>query len=134
MANVITDQKVKEYLLSGTRKITKVIPCNDYILSLEFDNGEIKTFDMSDKLFGVLEILKDKDKFKEVFIDEHGNIAWDRDKTVESKSVWNNRIDICKDSLFMASTPVLEEASSGRSPGVRPQHNANCQLDRDTMQ
>jgi len=104
LANVITDQKVKEYFLSGTRKITKVIPCNDYILTLEFDNGEIKTFDMSDKLFGVFEILKDKDKFNEVFIDEHGNIAWDKDKTVESKAVWNNRIDICKDSLFMAST------------------------------
>jgi len=58
---------------------------------------------MSGKLFGVFEILKDK----EVFIDEHSNIAWDKDKAVDSKVVWNNRIDICKDSLFMASTPLL---------------------------
>lgn len=116
MGNVITDQKVKEYFLNGTRKITKVIPCDGYVLTLEFDNGEIKAFDMSDKLFGVFEILKDKDKFKEAFIDEHGNIAWDKDKTVESKTVWNNRIDICKDSLFMASTPVLEKASSVHFP------------------
>jgi hypothetical protein len=117
LANVITDQKVKEYLLSGTRKITKVIPSSDYILTLEFDNGEIRTFDMSDKLFGVFEILKDKAKFKEAFVDEHGNIAWDKDKAVDSKIVWNNRMDICKDSLYLASTPVIEEASSCRSPG-----------------
>lgn len=106
---MLTDQKVNEYFLSGTRKITKVIPCNGYILTLEFDNGEIKTFDMSDKLFGVFEILKDVKKFMEVFIDEHGNIAWDKDNTVESNVVWNNRIDICKDSLFLASTPVSVE-------------------------
>jgi len=30
-----------------------------------------------------------------VFIDEHGNIAWDRDNTIDSKINWNNRIDIC---------------------------------------
>lgn len=71
---------------------------------------------MSDKLFGVFEILKDIDNFKEVFIDEHGNIAWNKDKPVDSKAVWNNRIDICKDSLFMASTPVLERASSAHFP------------------
>jgi len=112
LTNVITDQKVKEYLLSGTRKITKVIPCNGYILTIEFDSGEVKTFDMSDKLFGVFEILKDKDKFREVFIDEHGNIAWEKDRAVDSKTVWNNRIDICKDSLFIASTPVNEGAPS----------------------
>lgn len=115
MANVIMDHNVKEYFLSGTRKITKVIPCNGYVLTLEFDNGELKTFDMSDKLYGVFEILKDKEKFREVFIDEHGNIAWDKDKTVDSNAVWNNRIDICKDSLFMASTPVIEEAPSSQT-------------------
>jgi len=107
LVNVITDQKVKEYLVSEKRKITKVIPENGYILRLEFDNGEIKTYDMTDKLFGVFEVLKAVEKFKEAFIDEHGNIAWDKDKAVDSRAVWNNRIDICKDSLYLASTPVV---------------------------
>ena len=52
------DQKVKEYFLSGTRKITKVIPCNGYVLTLEFDNGELKTFDMSENSMEFLKYLK----------------------------------------------------------------------------
>ena len=57
-------------------------------------------------LFGVFEILKDKDKFKEVFIDEFGNIAWERDKNVDSNKVWNNKIEVCKDSVYMNSKPL----------------------------
>ena len=52
------DHNVKEYFLSGTRKITKVIPCNGYVLTLEFDNGELKTFDMSENSMEFLKYLK----------------------------------------------------------------------------
>ncbi|MBC2579417.1 DUF2442 domain-containing protein [Clostridium sp. DJ247] len=61
---------------------------------------------MKDKLFGVFEILKDLNKFKEVFIDESGNVAWDRDTNIDSNVVWNNRIDICKNSIYLNSKPV----------------------------
>jgi hypothetical protein len=107
LANVIPDQTVKQYFSTGTRKIVKVRPGSGYILTMVFDNGEIKVFDMSDHLFGVFEILKDDDRFREVFIDEHGNLAWEKDKTIDSKVVWNNRIDVCKDFLYMASTPSV---------------------------
>ena len=52
-------------------KIINVVPNDDYTLLLEFSNGEVRTYDMKDSLFGVFEILKDVNKFKEVFIDEY---------------------------------------------------------------
>jgi predicted ribosome-associated RNA-binding protein Tma20 len=96
-------QQVKEYFEKGSKKIVKVIPREDYSLIIYFDNNEIKIYDMSESLYGVFEVLKNKDKFKEVFIDEYGNIAWDIDNNIDSNVYWNNRIDICKDSIYMDS-------------------------------
>jgi len=42
---------------------------------------------------------------KEV-IDEYGNIAWDIDKTLDSSVHWNNRIDLCKDSVYLNTKPL----------------------------
>ena len=99
--------KVKEYFESGRKRIVKVIPNDDYSLTVYFDNDEVRIYSMSENLFGVFEILKDKEKFKEVFIDEYGNIAWDIDKNIDSSIHWNNRIDLCKDSVYMES--ILQE-------------------------
>ena len=98
--------KVKEYFESGRRKIVRVTPNDDYSLTVCFDNDEVKIYNMSENLFGVFEVLKDKEKFKEVFIDEHGNIAWDIDKNIDSNIYWNNRIDICRDSVYLESIPA----------------------------
>ncbi len=95
--------EVENYFNNGTREIIKVIPNDDYSLNIHFDNGEIKVYDMSENLFGVFEILKDKEKFNEVFIDEYGNIAWEIDKNVDSNIHWNNRIDLCKDAVYINS-------------------------------
>ena len=51
-------------------------------------------------------LSKNKNKFNEVFIDEFGNIAWERDKNIDSNKEWNNKIDICKDSVYMDSKPM----------------------------
>ncbi len=106
MADIKMPEKVTEYLKSGVKKIVKVIPGEDYSLKVFFDNGEIRMYDMKDMLFGVFEILKDEKKFREVFIDGSGNIAWDKDKNVDSNIEWNNRIDLCKDSVYMDSVPA----------------------------
>jgi len=99
-------KKVKKYFEKGKRTITKAIPNEDYTLTVTFDNEETRVYDMSKNLFGVFEILKDKDKFKEAFIDEFGNIAWERDKNLDSNKVWNNKIEVCKDSVYMNSKPL----------------------------
>ena len=65
-------------------KIINVVPNDEDTLLLKFTNGEVRIYDMKDNLFGVFEILKDINKFREVFIDEYVNIAWDRDKNIDS--------------------------------------------------
>ena len=50
--------------------------------------------------------MKDKKRFQSVFIDEFGNVAWDIEDAVDSNEHWENRIDICKDALYMNSIPV----------------------------
>lgn len=106
MKNVEMPQYVKEYFVLGPKKIKKVIANEDYTLTVYFDNDEVRIYDMNGMLHGVFEVLKDKTKFKEVFIDEFGNIAWDIDKRVDSSVHWNNRIDLCTDSVYLESSPV----------------------------
>lgn len=90
--------------------IVSVIPNNDYTLMLKFNNGEVKIYEMKDSLFGVFEILKDISKFKQVFIDEHGNVAWNIDNNIDSNIYWNNRIDICKDAIYLDSKLVSSQS------------------------
>ncbi len=54
--------EVKEYFEDGPKKIIKVIPRDDYSLIIYFENNEVRVYDMSDDLYGVFEILKDKNK------------------------------------------------------------------------
>jgi hypothetical protein len=98
-------QDIKDYL-QNPRKIISIIPNDNFTLTIKFDNDEIRIYDMNDKLFGVFEILKDLNKFKEVFIDESGNVAWNKDTSIDSNICWNNRIDICKDSIYLDSKPT----------------------------
>jgi len=56
---------------------------------------------MEDSLTGVLSVLCDKKKFSEAFIDEFGNIAWDKDCNVDSSVVFNNRIDVSADNAYI---------------------------------
>lgn len=100
------DEKVKEYF-ENPRKIKGVKPIENYTLLLTFDNGEVKQYSMIDELNGVFTILKDKEKFNQVFINEVGNIAWNIDNNVDSSKYWENQIDLCKDMLYMESKAIL---------------------------
>jgi len=86
-------------------QIIRVIPNDDYTLLLEFSNNQERIYDMKHNLFGIFDVLRNIDKFKEVFIDEHGNIGWDIDNNIDSNIYWNNRIDICKDAIYLDSHP-----------------------------
>lgn len=99
------EERVKKYF-ENPRKIINVQPQDDYSLLLTFDNGEIKKYEMINELYGVFEVLKDIKKFKGVFIDEVGCIAWNIDDNVDSSIHWENRIDLCKDMLYLESKPL----------------------------
>ena len=98
------DEKVKKYF-ENPRKLERVEAGDGYSLILTFDNGENRVYNMDEELDGVFSILRERDKFERVFIDEFGNAAWDINEQVDSSKVWNNRIDICKDALYMNSIP-----------------------------
>lgn len=96
---------LKKYYEDGRRKLLKIIANDDYTLDLYYDDS-IRKYDMSNELYGAFEILKNINKFKEVFIDEDGNIAWEKDSKIDSNIVWNNKIDICSDSAYLNSKKI----------------------------
>lgn len=96
------EKKVEKYL-ENHRKIVAVKAEDNFKLRLTFDNAEVRFYDMRDKLQGIFSVLQDVNKFKTVFLDECGNVAWDIDDSIDSSVHWNNRIDLCKDALYMDS-------------------------------
>ena len=99
------DEKTKKYF-ENPRKLVKVKTDDDFNLHLTFNNGEVRIYSMQKELEGVFSVLKDKKRFQSVFIDEFGNVAWDIEDAVDSNEHWGNRIDICKDALYMNSIPA----------------------------
>lgn len=85
---------------TGRSKIKKAMVNDDYTLTVHFDNGEVKFYDM---LYGVFDLLKNKAKFKKVFIDEFGNLVWDINERIDSSIYWNNRINLDADSVYLGS-------------------------------
>lgn len=99
------DEQIKKYF-ENPRKIKRVKPVEDYTLLITFDNGETKKYNMINELTGVFSVLKNKEKFNQVFINDVGNVAWNIDSNVDSSIHWDNEIDLCKDMLYMDSAPV----------------------------
>lgn len=51
-----------------------------FTLTITFDNGEVRLYDMHDELQGdVFRPLRQLDAFQRVYIDDCGSIAWDLD-------------------------------------------------------
>lgn len=75
--------------------VKKVKPLDNYILLLEFNNDEVRYFDMKDYLdHGLFKELKNKSVFNSV------NVYYD---TIN----WSNGVDICPEVLYKKSTNEL---------------------------
>ena len=103
------DRRYAEYFASGRRKILTVEPKPDFTLVLSFDNGERRQFDMKPILQPntVFEPFMVYDNFQRVYLDEDASVSWDIDPNVDSRIVWNNKVDICPDTCYLDSTPVV---------------------------
>lgn len=99
-------KEVDEYLKKGRRKIKEVLPNEDFTLTVTFDNGEIKIYDVRPNLRGIMEPFNDIKRFKSVYLDEDGAVCWDIDPQKDSKINWNNKIDLCPDSIYIYSVPI----------------------------
>lgn len=102
------DRKMAEYFASGRRTITGVTPNDNFTLTLTFDNGEVRLYDMAPLLQPdtVFAPFRDPENFRRVYLDESHCIAWDIDPTVDSTVVWNNKVDLCPDGCYVDSVPV----------------------------
>ncbi len=72
-------------------RVKTVKPIKDFKLLLEFDNGELKIFDVKpyiDK--GIFKVLSDKNQFNSV-------------RVVDGSIQWNNETDFCPDTLYLES-------------------------------
>lgn len=102
------DQTMAEYYASGRKKILCVKANDNFTLTLHFDNGEIRLLDCSPFLKSgtVFEPFLQINNFKRVYLDEDHCVCWDIDPNVDSKTVWNNKINICPDNCYVDSIPI----------------------------
>ena len=102
-----TPAEVKEYYTNGQRSVIKVTGNDNFTLTILFDNGEQRIYDMKKTLLGdVFAPFRDIHRFKEVYVDDKGCIAWDIDPHVDSNIVWSNHVDLCPDSCYIYSVPI----------------------------
>lgn len=102
------DRKTAEYFAAGRKKITGVVPNDDYTLTISFDNGEKRIYDMRPllKKGTVFEPFIQIENFRRVYVDENHSVAWDIDQNVDSDKVWSNKVDLCPDSCYLDSVPA----------------------------
>lgn len=102
------DKKMSEYFAAGRRKILGVVPNDDFTLTISFDNGEKRRYDVRPLLKDdtVFEPFKNIEAFRRVYVDENNAIAWDIDPTVDSSKIWSNKVDLCPDSCYVDSIPI----------------------------
>lgn len=104
------DRQSAEYFASGRKKITSVTPNTDFTLTLCFDNGEKRLYDVTPLLIPgtVFAPFGDWNNFKRVYLDKEQCVAWDIDPNVDSDKVWNNKVDLSPDSCYLESQPISQ--------------------------
>ena len=102
------DQKMAEYFASGRRRIVEVVPNDDFTLTLTFDNGEKRLLNVAPLLQDgtVFAPFREWNNFRRVYLDECHSVSWDIDPAVDSRVVWNNKVDLCPDTCYADSVPL----------------------------
>lgn len=102
------ERKVAEYFAAGRRQIISVTPNDNFSLTIGFDSGEQRLYDMRPFLKSgtVFEPLMDLSTFRRVYLDNNHCISWDIDPAVDSEVVWNNKVDLCPDCCYVDSVPI----------------------------
>lgn len=102
------DRKTAEYFAADKKRITGVVPNDDFTLTICFDNGEKRLYDMRPllKKGTVFEPFIKPENFHRVYVDETHCIAWDIDPNIDSRQVWNNKVDLCPDACYIDSVPL----------------------------
>lgn len=104
------DRKMAEYFASGRRKICSVLPNRDFTLTLTFDDGEMRRYDMRPLLKEntVFAPFREWENFRRVYLDDEDCVAWDINPEIDSRTVWNNKVDLCSDVCYVDSAPIAD--------------------------
>lgn len=104
------DKKMAKYFAAGRKTITAVVPNDDFTLTISFDNGEKRLYNVAPLLKPgtVFETFADINNFRRVYIDDQHCIAWDINPDIDSNVIWNNKVDLCPDSCYVNSVPLQE--------------------------
>ncbi len=102
------EPKIAEYYASGRRQIINVVPNEDFTLTLTFDNGEVRLYDVKPCLLPntVFAPFRNQENFRRVYLDENHCICWDIDPNIDSNIVWDNKVDLCPDGSYIDSIPL----------------------------
>ncbi len=108
------DIKAAEYYASGRKRIVEVVANDDFTLTISFDNGEKRLYDVRPLLQEgtVFETFADIKNFRRVYLDDTHCIAWDIDPDVDSDVVWSNKVDLCPDCCYMDSVPISGDSNA----------------------
>ena len=102
------DEKTAAYFAAGRKRVVSVVPNDDFTLTIHFDNGEQRLYDVAPLLKPktVFEPFMDIANFRRVYVDDTHCIAWDIDPSVDSSVVWSNKVDLCPDTCYIDSIPI----------------------------
>lgn len=102
------DAATAQYFASGRRKVVSAAANPDFTLLLRFDNGEVRLYDAKSLLKPgtVFEPFSRFENFSRVYVDENNAVAWDIDPSVDSRTVWSNKIDLSPDTCYLESRPA----------------------------
>lgn len=102
------DPAAADYFARGRRTILDVQPQTDFTLLLRFDNGERRRLDMNPAIQagGVFKHLTAWQDFRRVYLDAQHCVSWDIDPSVDSETVWSNKIDLDPDGCYLDSKPI----------------------------
>ena len=108
------DQKMAAYFAAGRRKITEIIANDDFTLTLTFDNGEQRLYNVLPmlQLNTVFAHFRSLDNFRRVYLDEQNCVSWDIDPSIDRTVVWSNKVDLCPDTCYVDSIPIAGGAAS----------------------
>ena len=80
----------------------RVVPMKNYIIFVEFDNGEKKIYNCYPLLqIPLFSELKDENFFREVYVDEMGVVCWGDSADIAPNELYNNSESV--DSFLQVS-------------------------------
>jgi hypothetical protein len=102
------DEKAAAYFAAGRKKVLSVVANSDFTLTICFDSGEMRRYDVRPLLKPgtVFAPLCDPETFRRAYVDDAHAVAWDINPALDSEKVWSNKIDLCADTCYIDSVPV----------------------------